>query len=93
MSKRPSLGPEAVVRKSRLATKGEAVPAMVHGRHGHEDHPAIPSAPVVVPVVAPAAVPVADPPEAVAEVEAAPPLPPVTVEEAPVAISPSGRRS
>ena len=89
MSKRPSLGPEAVVRKSRLATKGEAVPAMVHGRHGHEDHPAIPSAPVVVPVVAPAAVPVADPPEAVAEVEAAPPLPPVTVEEAPAPVSAS----
>jgi len=29
MTKRPSLGPETVVRKSRLATKGEAVPALV----------------------------------------------------------------
>ena len=79
MSKRPSLGPEAVVRKSRLATKGEAVPAMVHGRHGHEDHPAIPPAPVVAPVVAapvveaaPAPAPVAAP---VAEVAAVAPAP------------------
>lgn len=29
MTKRPSLSPETVVRKSRLATKGEAVPALV----------------------------------------------------------------
>jgi hypothetical protein len=29
MTKRPALGPETVVRKSRLATKGEAIPALV----------------------------------------------------------------
>ena len=39
MSKRPSLGPDTVVRKSRLAAKGEAVPALVHGQHSHRDHP------------------------------------------------------
>ncbi len=80
MSKRPSLGPEAVVRKSRLATKGEAVPALVHGRHGHEDQPAIPSPPVVAPVPVAAPVPVPEVvPEVVAEVVAAPAPAPVAV--------------
>ena len=69
MSKRPSLGPESVVRKSRLATKGEAVPALVHGRHGHEDQTAIPPVPVVAPVLAPAPAPA---PAPVPEVVAAP---------------------
>ena len=75
MSKRPSLGPETVVRKSRLATKGEAVPAMIHGRHGHEEHPAIPAVPVVAPVAAPAPVPAPEPapaPAPVVEAVAAP---------------------
>ncbi|MEI6557586.1 MAG: hypothetical protein WCO00_04205 [Rhodospirillaceae bacterium] len=82
MSKRPSLGPESVVRKSRLATKGEAVPAMVHGRHGHEDQPAIPAAPVVTPVAAPA------PPPAPAPVVEAAPAPPAAA-PAPAAVAPA----
>ena len=71
MSKRPSLGPETVVRKSRLATKGEAVPALIHGRHGHEDRPEGPPVPVVAPLVAAPPVVVAAPPPVV---EAAPVL-------------------
>lgn len=60
MSKRPSLGPETVVRKSRLAAKGEAVPALVHGQHSHNDHPDAGT-------VAPVAAPVAPAPESVAQ--------------------------
>ena len=88
MSKRPSLGPETVVRKSRLATKGEAVPALVHGRHGHEDQTAIPPVPVVAPVPAPAPAPAAVP-ELVVEAVAAPaPVPPPAPAPAPEAALP-----
>ena len=72
MSKRPSLGPETVVRKSRLATKGEAVPALIHGRHGHEDRPESPPVPVVAPLVAAPVPPAASAPISVAEAAPAP---------------------
>jgi len=46
MSKRPSIGPETVVRKSRLAAKGEAVPA---SDHHHLGPPLEPQATVAAP--------------------------------------------
>ncbi len=80
MSKRPSLGPETVVRKSRLAAKGQAVPALVHGRHGHEDQPAIPPVPVVAPVQEAVSVPAPVPvPVSVVEAVAEAPAPAVEV--------------
>ncbi len=87
MSKRPSLGPETVVRKSRLAAKGEAVPALVSAHPGREDQPAAfasefpvaltPLLPVQEAAPEPPALPVAAPevvesPEQVVEAIAAP---------------------
>jgi hypothetical protein len=46
MSKRPSIGPETVVRKSRLAAKGEAAPASDHHHHPVSELPAAVAAPV-----------------------------------------------
>ncbi len=78
MSKRPSIGLNAVVRKSRLAAKGEAAPARDH-HHGSMDQPeqpvvVTPAAELPVSVIAEVVVPVATPVATVAE---APPSPAV----------------